>query len=229
MHDLKSAVRALEDRKVAMMNMSGLEYLRIKDSTALVPSLVAVYLGNRVYSEFVLLGRREKWRNLEELRGKKIKIGAFEELSRMWLDVVLDRAGLPPSAGFFRVIEMEQKASKAILPVFFERVDACVVTVDAFETMAELNPQVGAQLTILARSQPMLPRLLCFRPDLDTEAKATLRDAALQLHTKPSGQQVLRLFRSERIVPFDEAHLDGISSLVAAFEALEIASPGEGL
>ena len=55
-----------------------------------------------------------------------------------------------------------------------EDTDACVVARTGFETMCEINPQIGKQLKVIASSPEVVPAVFCFRADYSPPFKEDL-------------------------------------------------------
>ena len=220
--DSEAVVEALQTGALEVMGLGILDYLAFRDRAPLEASLVLASAGETVLEEYVLLVHRDRMPDsLAQLRGTRIRIGAWQGgLVRMWLDVLLGREGLPRSQAFFGSVEREERAVQTILPVFFKQVDACIVERRTLAAMIELNPQIGEDLVVWARLPHILPGVICFSEGCDPDLRASVRDGGLQLHTAPEGRQVLTLYRSERIVPFEPDHLRGVLALVAEHERL---------
>jgi hypothetical protein len=107
-----------------------------------------------------------------------------------------------------------------VLPVFFRQSDACVVTRSGFETMVELNPQLGRQLKILARSPEVVPAVFCFRADYAAGFKEDLFAGVRDLHKSAAGQQVLTVFQSDKIEDQPMSCLDSALELLATHQKL---------
>ena len=171
-------------------------------------------------------------RGLQELadlenRRLVLEVGGQGRIPGMWLETALLRAGLRPGAAFFAEVQEAKKASQTVLPVFFGQADAALVRQGAFETLAELNPQLEQELTPLAVSPRLLPGLICFPAGTDPEKKQAVREGALALHPYPRGRQILTLFRVDRVALFKPEFLEPVMTLIAEKEALEARSGGE--
>jgi hypothetical protein len=66
----------------------------------------------------------------------------------------------------------------------------------------------------------MIPSITCIRTDYDAEFKEALIDALKTLHEEPRGQQILMLFREDRLVPFHRSYLNSIDQLLKKHTAL---------
>lgn len=152
--------------------------------------------------EYLLLVHRESaFQSVRELEGHHL--GVFNHASMVvattWLDVVLAREKLPVAEEFFGRIDRKPKAASIVLPVFFRSAEACLVNRRAFETMVELNPQLGKKLRVLATSPRLVPGIFVFSASFTTPTKDRLVKALRELHQSASGLQVLTLFQTSRL------------------------------
>lgn len=167
---------------------------------------------------------------MRQLRGLKLiaESGRYAgPVAFMWFETLLMREGLGRKEDFFGTIEDAGRTSQAVLGVFFGEFDACLVTHRSFETMKELNPQIGEELTALNRSPALMREMVCGRKGYDETRKQVLMDGAFKLHHYVKGQQILDLFGLDRVVPFDPAYLDPIIGLVEEYNDLRGRSAGE--
>ena len=220
--DRSSMLHAVQAGQVHMISITSLDYLKIRDDISMEPSLVGLQWGGRVGLPYLLLVRRDgDVQDLRELQDRRVVIGTRDEgrLARMWLDILLLKDGLAESQDYLSA-EKVDKAMKALMQVFFGQADACVVNAEAYETTAELNPQIAENLEILDRSPDLLSRLMCFPRDCDVGAQRILLDSALKLHRNAVGEQVLTLFHIERCALFRPSYLDNVTALVEEWHRL---------
>ena len=130
---------------------------------------------------------------------------------------MLASGGLPPAEEFFGSVESVGKASRAVLPVFFGKADAVIVTLEAYETMEELNPQLSRTLETVVVSPSFSRALICVRDSFLRRVGDRVEDSLLFLHNDPQGRQLLTLFHVDGIVPFKAGDLDGIRDLLKAY------------
>ncbi len=207
---LQSIVKALNSREVDFVAISAIDYLKIRDKAPLEPAFV----GSRrktVDDELVLLVRRDQGiRDISQLKGKRLIVhySTLIDSARLWLNNVLARRNLPDPERFFGSDKEVNKASQAVLPLFFKQADACLVNKSAFETLVELNPQIGKELIVLSHSDKLVYGLLCFHRYLNADLKKQLTKTVLNLHTTPGGKQILTLFKIEGLTSFNPSMLD---------------------
>lgn len=191
----------LRARSLDGVAMTTSEYRRLDQPAQLFDFFVAVQSGRTNVEYLVLVHRESAITNLSGLRGKQLLCheNPRSSLAVPWLDSLLQQQGLPPSPEFFTRTTRQRKVTAAILPVFFRQSDACLVDRLGFDTMCELNPQVGKQLRPLAVSPLLVPMLLCLRADYSPTIKPRILEALSRLHTSPAGQQLLTIFQFDRV------------------------------
>lgn len=75
-------------------------------------------------------------------------------------------------------------------------------------------------MIVLAKSPSFIRGPVCFRKDIHDRLKGLLQEGLLSLHNDPQGQQLLNLFRVDKLVPFRQVYLDGVIALVEEYCAL---------
>jgi len=141
-------------------------------------------------------------------------------LATIWLDTLLLQKGLRRAAEFCGRATFVNKATKVALPVFFRQADACLMTRRSFETMAELNPQLGKQLRVLAASPEVVPSGFAFRADYHSPFREQILVEMTQLSESPAGQQILALTQADRIQERPLSCLDSALELLATHRRL---------
>ncbi|MBI5385420.1 MAG: PhnD/SsuA/transferrin family substrate-binding protein [Verrucomicrobia bacterium] len=213
---------ALTNKLIDAINMTTGEYAALQGRVALQHCVVSV--KNKVITEeYVLLVHRASGlERLSDLRGRKLGLlqSARASLAPAWLDLLLAKEGLGLPANFCGQMISSSKITKAILPVFFGQLDACLVTRNGFETMIELNPQVSQQLKILASSPPLVPVVFCFRADYTSAVRNKLLGEISRWHTSPAGRQILTIFQTDSLEERPVSCLDSALEMVAAHQRL---------
>jgi ABC-type phosphate/phosphonate transport system substrate-binding protein len=173
--------------------------------------------------EYLLLVHQQSGiRDLGDLRGRALILqrGVRMCLARPWLETLLARAGLGGAGECFARITQEFKPPMAVLPVFFHRADAALISRRAFAAMAEMNPQLGKQLRVLAASPKLIDTVILFRKDAAPDLKERLKNMMLGVHQTVAGQQILTLFQSRRLAATDTSVLRGALEMIADYERL---------
>lgn len=217
----EAMARALDTGAVDALTATTAEYVVIREHAGSVHVFGDPAQLGQAYA--VLVHRDSPVQNLAGLRGTDL---LFFDNSRTcmadrWLDVALAREGLPPLNEFFARLILERKTSAVVLPVFFQKTGACLVTRAGFDTMNELNPQVGRNLRVLAASPPLAPVVMCFAPHVDAVTRGKALDGTSRMHESVMGQQLLTIFQAgERLVEYPESSLQPTYDLIAEHERL---------
>jgi phosphonate transport system substrate-binding protein len=166
--------------------------------------------------EMVLLVRRDSGiTSAAHLKNRKVLVqsGHRGNIAVMWMDILLMRKG-QPLAEHFCSIKRVNKATQAVLPVFFGQADAAVINRDAFETVAELNPQIMKEVAEIVSSKAVVHSVSCFRKNTDSDIRKAVLNAAMSLDKDSYGRQVLTLFQLNRVAVYEPKYLEYLSSLV---------------
>lgn len=219
---LDKVVAAFRDNQVDACSITAIEYEATREWLASDEMLTATYQGV-AKEQYVLLVRSESgWTNVSHLRGRRLL--AFDNartcLALCWLDLLLAEKGYGRASNFFGGIRKESKLTRVVLPVFFGQTDVCLVTRRGFESMIELNPQLGRRLRALETSPPYLPGMFCFRRQMPALDRQKLVEAILELDRHPAGRQMLTLFQAERIELRPTHLLDSALELLQRHRAL---------
>lgn len=218
---------ALADRQLDIVAILTQDYLAIRDEIPLEPFTIAVRSKEGLTKWAVYVSRKKGITSLEQLRGAKIIFDRTEgdDFGKTWFETLLLRQGLDPDR--YATEESVDKASRAILPVYFGQADACVAPLASFSTMVEMNPAVGRELVALATSPAMAPGIVCFTREIDPGRKPDIIHTLNTLHEDPEGQQVLNLFRRDRMYPFDAAQIEPVRAILEEHRKL-LESRGRG-
>lgn len=224
-NDLPSVERALAKKEVDLFFLLPQQFLEIRNRVPIVPVVVSTPMKGE-FEEFVLLVRKDSAvESVRELRGKNMTVETDQKgmLPLTWLETLLIKAGIfGEPKKFFRSIRVAHKPSQAILLVFFQQSDACIVTRNAFDTVAELNPQVEKELRWIALSPGYVTAVGCVREDYYAKNYPALRDHLELLHEDPQGRQILTLFRTGKLLPFKESYLATVEGLLEEHSKLRM-------
>jgi ABC-type phosphate/phosphonate transport system substrate-binding protein len=211
--------QALNNNEIDMISLSTIDYLLLSDDKLLVPSTISANEDNKIYNSYILLVPKTKnWTSLSDLQHAHIRIPTREKLIPIWIDVALAEARLPKSTTFFGTIKIDERATQSILAVFFNQADACIVDLQTFQTLSQLNPQISRTLTPIVTSPEFISELMCFHANFSLADRKAFEKSSIELTDSQGGKQILSLFKAKRILRFEPEY---IQSLLALFEKYE--------
>ncbi len=208
---------ALRQNRVDLFSLTAEEFFALEDEGLGGPLLLTSSQGGFT-EEYVLLVREQSAiRNVADLRGRSVNVASDlrSSLALVWLEVLCQEHGLGPARQAFARLTRASKPTQVVLPVFFGKEDACVLTRNGWDLMGELNPQVKRQLRVVAASPPVVPTITCFRRDFPERLKQRIVEVAEGSREEPSFQQLMSLFKTDQFCHQPLSALESTRALVA--------------
>lgn len=222
-YDLKFDVIIMTDEQIesgiseggiGACTVSATSYLKYKDAgLPLLPVAMNVANGNGTpMVQYVLLCKKQKQpRTIEDFRGKSlITTGHTNSLlvDDLWLDLFLNENDLPRNDQFFGGKQHFVDPHKVLIPLFFGKYDICLVKKAVWQVMAELKPQIGTQLQLLAESPPLIELMTCVNTDvLPKYRQVQMRNSMVNMDQSAEGRNLLRIIKTVRFIDFQESFL----------------------
>jgi len=186
------------------------DFIKLLKTENVKPVLVNQTQGSFGYV-YYLISRKDHGHNkLADLKNDKLRILARNDgqTPSIWLDKLLRDKKLQKKEKLFKEISFDFVPTNVILPVYFKKIDAAIVTKTSFELMCELNPKLKKEFNILEVSPALLFGVLCFdKKNTDKERENFIYEILTTMHNDIDGQQFLNLFSLEKIIPYKEVYL----------------------
>jgi ABC-type phosphate/phosphonate transport system substrate-binding protein len=147
-NDMASALR---QGKLDVVSLPADDFFSLEKQVPLA-GMFTNQVRRKAGDQYVVLVRQDQAvKDLASLRGGSIVVldQTHTLLAPLWLDTELLRKRLPAATRHFARVTHAANPSLALMPVFFKRADATLMTRAGFETACELNPQMASQLTVL--------------------------------------------------------------------------------
>jgi ABC-type phosphate/phosphonate transport system substrate-binding protein len=158
---------------------------------------------------------------LAGLRGKRIVVASRTKsnMGLVWLETLLAESRLGRASSFFGSVDITIRGSSCILPLFFGKIDACVVDSSNWEAAKELNPQLG-RLRVVARSDALLEGLLAMPIQPRHPYQSEVIDSILNLHKTLAGEQLGLVFKAGPQVRVDKAQFEAVRVLCGKYRSM---------
>lgn len=214
----------LKNGDVALLRINMPDYFNYGIKLGLEPAFIPTINGNVGVEYYLLTRKNGVYKSLKDLKGINIGISSDQNLtaSRLWLDIMLTKNNLPAKENFFNKIIEIQKESQLLLDLFFGQLDACIVSDNTFKLMAELNPQISADIICILKSPRYLQGLLCFTKNLNDENdKKSCRSGIMNVNQLTSGKQILSLIKIDGLVLFQDEYIVNYKNLLKDYNNLQ--------
>lgn len=230
MMDMKSEIKIYEDRNALIHDLSenrvDAVFTNTIDHFALDHLINSDYIYTLIYGSsahqkaYLLTRKKDRIKNLVDLRGKKISIPNGHDLGRLFLDVELRKQGLPGLDKYFSSIKQTIDTNTAVVDLFFGKSDCALVSDVAFELAAELNKQIPQDLKVLIASDYMIPQIIAINKNVPHSIFKKVDEFLVKAHENPRIKHLLSLFRAKKFVKLEQNQLIESRSLLDEHEVL---------
>jgi ABC-type phosphate/phosphonate transport system substrate-binding protein len=201
--------------------VNALEFVKVADLTSPDNLLLLSYLADGI--DYVLLvHKNSSFKKIEDLRGVQIATHLNHDMVLLpaWLDTMLASKNQPEASRFFSSLTPCEKLNQVVLPVFFRRLDGACLTRRNWETVVELNPQLGRDLWPIAVSPRVIPCAIGIRRSCNPAAVKQFIDLLLRVSTQPEGQQILALYQANGFVVRPTSAINSTLEMVRQYERI---------
>jgi ABC-type phosphate/phosphonate transport system substrate-binding protein len=219
----KEMLNALQSSTVDILLLTALEYLELKTLVPITPFMLTQNYASGQYTYGLYVHKDSGLDHLHQLKGKTLTIQTRSQtdLLQLWLDTLLLENDLEIYNIFFKNTQVFSKTSQAVLPVFFQNSDVCVVPTPEFEVLSQLNPQIKRDLKCIAKSPAYIRSLICARTAFFDQYQDLIQPAIQDLNSTAHGRQLRLLFKTnDDLAPFEAHQLDNAESLIKKHRAL---------
>lgn len=193
------------------------EYLILNEKLPLEPFVTNYSEGHIGYKYHFVVHKSSSIDDIAQLKNETINVLSRQNQKApfFWLDKLLKNQGLPIQTIYLKEIVTDYKATNVLLPVFFKKAKACVVTEVSLNLLSELNPGIRNNTKILYSSDYILLGVGCLNiKNKNTKAYNVLKDIIPTLHTNEYGRQLLKLFYADKLVLYKDEYLNGYLNLL---------------
>jgi phosphonate transport system substrate-binding protein len=157
--------------------------------------------GTSTYHGYIFVRKDSGIKNFADMRGRTI---AFVEKATtagyIFPKAYFKEQGIEALDKFFKEYYFAGSHDAAVKAVLDGEADIGCAKNTIFNIMADREPRVKEDLTVLARSPNVPSNALAVKGDLDGNVKKKLRDALLGMENDPEGMATLRRFGAMRFI-----------------------------
>ncbi|MFC1852613.1 PhnD/SsuA/transferrin family substrate-binding protein [candidate division CSSED10-310 bacterium] len=153
--------------------------------------------GKTTYRKVIVVKKDNNYKDLEDLRGKKLAATSLGSENMAFYNKVVFRGEIDIRDHFSEIVTVDS-ASSAIMAVVYKEVDAAAVTHSKFTILQDLNPRVKSQLaSIFTSAETPISPLVYFKDNVSPDVVEKVSNQLLSMHNHPLGRNVLLAFQTE--------------------------------
>lgn len=216
--------KAIEQNQVNAFFGSPVEFLKA-ESYFLENPIASGIIGNQLKSRILLVVRAEsEIKSLAQLRGKKLSIQKFiaNDLGGLYLETLLLENKLPLIKNFFLETQSSETSNRALVDLFFKKVDATLLSENYFQIAVELNPQLLLQTRILVASEPYLIFVAALRKGTPPQEIDGIKNSLLNVNKTAKGKSILNLMKVQGFKEISLNDLSNVRDLIAKNQQLKL-------
>lgn len=208
--DLATAAERIRQKKLHGLALSGIDIILLRKLVPTKPLYIASALPDSpVESYIVVTSKAVGLDQLAAMAQRRLMVESQNQwdIGRIWLETVLHQKKLPNSDVFFTAVEAADRPTRLVLPVFFNQAEASLVPQSVYNTMVELNPQIGKRLHVILRSPGFIKSLISLADNLHPDFVDQVEHNLKNMHNTDDGRQLMMIFRHRRYFPFKPEYL----------------------
>ncbi|MCB0742638.1 MAG: PhnD/SsuA/transferrin family substrate-binding protein [Ignavibacteriae bacterium] len=221
--DTDEIIKSINNKEVDLLMLPSSLYVMEEEKLNIEPLIISKNSDDLYFSLLLCSTPNQKIEKFADLKNKTILVqsGKFKRISELWLDLLCLQVGEKDKYSFFKKIEFVEKPMQAVLPVFFNKWDACIVTNVSLDAITEMNPQIQNSLKIVFQREKLLNEMICVRKDLDNKSKEIIRNRGLDYKSLPNGEQIFKIFKTLGSSVYKPTNLEGVRSLWSNYKKLK--------
>ncbi len=199
--DLDKLILNHSEKPFEIIFLLSSQYLYLRNKIELTPFVASSRRDNPFTSYVIVVKKDSGVNNLKDLLSKKVdyysnpklEFSITLKLLKRLCDIEFNK---PPDKAF-TTIEPRENAQTALLNVFFEKIDVCLIEKYHYEIISELNPQIKKQTKVLYESEEFITGLACFTPY--SREKELFLEKTVTMHETVYGKQFMDVFKIGRV------------------------------
>ena len=157
--------------------------------------------GSSTYHGYLFARKDSGIKSVKDMKNKRMAfVDKATTAGYIFPLAYLKENGITDTEHFFRDEIFTGSHDAAIKAVLDRKADIGAAKNTVYDREKLLDPRIGSELIIIAKSSSVPSNGLCVRSDLNDSLKNKLRTVLLSLHTDPAGDKVLKQFGALRFI-----------------------------
>lgn len=205
--DIDSMRIDFEQGKINLIFASPLLIVTSFDNTLLADGFKLVIEGGDADTLDILTRKNEGMDDFKSLRSKKLSLVESDPAADLYVNFLSRSYFNKDYQNVFIEMPQEKKSHQAILKLFFGQTDVVCVYDNIYQLTAEMNPQILSRTQIIAHIDGILQGAGFFHKNVDPVFRERIITEAIKLNTYARGQQLLELFKADKVLRISSTDL----------------------
>jgi len=183
-----------------------------------------VYRTNELkYSQLLMIANKNsKINSINDIKNKHFSNSLYMKNNAIWLDYITLKKLNKPYGQIIKEESTSTKASTALLDVYFNKADFCIIDKDMYEDMLILNPSLKKNLTIIEKSDEIFFfAFTAVHKDVSSNSVKSLNDFFINKEFKNNFREFFKLINLNSITAIEFGDFDKIEQFFTEYENLK--------
>jgi ABC-type phosphate/phosphonate transport system substrate-binding protein len=194
--DINEVVNDINTNELDYIVTSGLDFVMYFDLNKLIDGFMQGYEDGSKEVFIIIVLENSTMKNVSDLYKKKISVQKNDLITKLYVENKILEKYKKLDVNF----ELYPTKQRALLKLFFGKVDAAIITNKSFELISELNPQIGKKVRVLEVTNIEAKNFGFFNKSLNEESRTLINKQVKSLHETTRGKQILNIFKTDSIV-----------------------------
>lgn len=183
-----------------------------------------IYRANELKNSQLLMiaNKKSKIASINDIKDKLFANSLYMRNNSAWLDYMTLKKLKKPYTQLIKEESLSTKASTALLDVYFNKADFCIIDKDMYEDMLILNPSLKKNLTIIEKSDEIFFfAFTAVHNDVSDESLIVLDDFFTNKDFKSSFREFFKLISLNSIKAIEFKDFDKIEQFYSEYQNLK--------
>jgi hypothetical protein len=183
-----------------------------------------IYRSNESKNSQLLMiaNKKSKITSINDIKDKLFANSLYMKNNSAWLDYMTLKKLKKPYTRLIKEESLSTKASTALLDVYFNKADFCIIDKDMYEDMLILNPSLKKNLTIIEKSDEIFFfAFTSVHNDVSNESLIVLDDFFMNKEFKSSFREFFKLVSLNSVKAIEFKDFDKIEKFYSEYQNLK--------
>lgn len=180
------------------------------------------YTENLYYQYYLIVNKESNIKTIKDIKDKRFIIKKNDTISKIWLDKLSYEQNHKSYKSLIKKQTEENKYSRAILQVYFNKADFTIVTKNEWDMMKEINPMIKSKIKIIEKSENIfIPVVGIGRKNTNKNFNKKFISTAQKAQSSARSQQIRALINFRKVFIIKEDFITDFEQFYWDYENLK--------